>query len=269
MQTPLTATRSLLLFFGLAYAISWCIWAPLYLPAWGTTGLPVLPYHHALGGLGPLIAGLLVTRLEQGSAGIDRLARSMVNARSFGLLLLVLTAPFAMVLAGQGISYLQQGIWPACTGIGYSAEFPEASPAVFFLYNLIFFGYGEETGWRGFALPRLQQRHTPFMATLLLTLCWALWHLPLFLYRPGYTGMSAADIGGWVFSLLTGSFLLSWLYRASGNSILVCAVFHATIDIAFTSHCSDAAVVSYTGAAITIWGLVVVWRNRRWFFHHS
>jgi hypothetical protein len=57
-------THSLVRFFALAYGISWAIWLPLYLPRFGIATLPVSPYHHALGALGPLLAAFLLTYRE-------------------------------------------------------------------------------------------------------------------------------------------------------------------------------------------------------------
>jgi membrane protease YdiL (CAAX protease family) len=48
-----------------------------------------------------------------------------------------------------------------------------------FIFIFLFIGLGEEPGWRGFALPRLQERRTPLLATLILAPVWALRHLPL------------------------------------------------------------------------------------------
>lgn len=95
-------------------------------------------------------------------------------------------------------------------------------------------------------------------SSVLLTLFWGLWHWPLFLYRPGYVSMDAAGIIGWLFSLLTGSVLLTWLFNSSRGSLLVVAIFHATVDIAFTCEAAPPAVVSVMGALITVWGLVLV-----------
>jgi len=92
----------------------------------------------------------------------------------------------------------------------------------------------------------------------LLTVGWALWHTPLFFYRPGYTGMGAAGVAGWFFSLLTGAVLLTWLYNGSRGSLLVVALFHAAVDVAFTSSISSPSVVNGAGALITIGGIIVL-----------
>jgi membrane protease YdiL (CAAX protease family) len=142
-------------------------------------------------------------------------------------------------------------------------EFPQWNGISFFLYNLLFFGYGEETGWRGFALPRLQARYQPLSASLLLAVFWALWHWPLFFYRPGYVSMDMAGITGWLLSMATGSILLSWLFNGSGGSVLICAIFHATVDIAFTSNFAESDIVAWTGMLITVGGLIIALLPRR------
>ena len=120
------------------------------------------------------------------------------------------------------------------------------------------FGYGEEAGWRGFALPRLQSRHSALVASLLLAVGWAFWHVPLFFYRPGYTSMGVAGIAGWFVSLLTGAVLLTWLFNESGGSILVVALFHAAVDVVFTSDYASPLLVNASGALIMVWGVGVI-----------
>ncbi len=241
-------------FFLIAYGLSWLIWSPLWLPALGITGLPVLPFNHALGGFGPMLAAFICAALEEGKAGVRRLLRSMLDMRSPSLLAVALLAPFALLAAGM---LFVEGPFDAA-GIFRNKEFPTMGFVIFLLYNLLFFGFGEEVGWRGFALPRLQRNMNALWASLLLTLFWALWHWPLFLYRPGYTSMDAAGMAGWFFSLLTGSVLLTWLFNSARGSLLVVAIFHATVDIAFTCETATPAVVAILGALITIWGIAVV-----------
>jgi membrane protease YdiL (CAAX protease family) len=72
----------------------------------------------------------------------------------------------------------------------------------------------EEPGWRGFALPRLQRRYTPVVATLILGLAWGVWHVPL--YGPL----------GFVVPLVL-AFFYTWLYNRTG-SVLLCILLHAS-----------------------------------------
>lgn len=246
-------------FFALACGISWTLWAPLWLPALGIEGLPTIPFHHALGALGPISAAFVATVLEAGLPGGWDLFRRMGLWRGrLPWILIALLAPFAVVAFAILVVWLFAGETPSLAGVGVSREFSQFSVLGVLFYNVISFGYGEETGWRGYALPRLQARHSALVSTLLLTGGWALWHGPLFLYRPGYTRMDAAGIVGWFFSLLTGAVLLTWLYNSSRGSILVVALFHATVDIAFTSDISSPLVVNVIGGLITLWGIAVL-----------
>src|SRR3712207_9448391 len=56
---------------------------------------------------------------------------------------------------------------------------------IYVVYIAIFTGLGEEPGWRGFALPRLQERHGPLLGTAVLAALWAAWHLPNVLFEIG------------------------------------------------------------------------------------
>ena len=246
-------------YFALAYGISWVLWAPLWLPAFGVHGLPVVPFHHALGAMGPIIAAFLASAMETGMAGPADLLRRMGLWRGrLRWVAVALLAPYALLALAVIAASLLGGERVSLAGLGRSREFPQFSAFGFLVYNIASFGFGEEVGWRGFALPRLQTRHTALIASLLLTLGWALWHVPLFFYRPGYTSMDAAGIAGWFFSLLTGAVLLTWLYNESRGSILVVAFFHATVDVAFTSGISTPPVVNVAGALITGWGIIVL-----------
>jgi uncharacterized protein len=250
--------RSLIWFFALAYAISWLIWSPLWLPALGLHGLPSLPFNHALGGLGPMLAAILCTAGRNGRSGLNALGAQVFTLRGLGYLLVALLGPFVLAVLSIALSALLNGTEFDLQGLARNKEFPQWSLAMLFAYNLLFFGFGEEVGWRGYALPRLQRTHNALWSSVWLTLFWAAWHLPLFLYRPGYTNMDAAGAIGWLVSLFTGSVLLTWLFNSTRGSILAVAVFHASVDIPFTAELPDARVVGYLGMFITLWGITTV-----------
>ncbi len=250
--------KQLFTYFGLAYLISWAIWLPLYGSFFGLTNLPTLPFQHGLGGLGPLIASFLTTWMYDKEKGVTQLLRKCLQVRPFIYLIIALLSPFLLALIAAIINYFIAKTPINLTGLLTVKEFPNLNLLTFFMYNVVFFGFGEEVGWRGYALPRFQSKFNALTSSLILTVFWALWHLPLFLYKPGYTTMDITAIFGWIFSLLTGSILLTWLYNASKGSILICAVFHSTIDMAFTADFVDKNIVNYMGFLITVWGIVTI-----------
>ena len=138
-----------------------------------------------------------------------------------------------------------------------SPEFAELPLAVYWIAVLLFYGFGEEIGWRGFALPVLQGRFPPVVATLIVSVIWATWHLPLFWFSPGLSSLGIGGIVGWFLSLLTGAFILTWLTNSTRGSILLAAAFHATMDVAFSPSISPLATM-LIGGAVTVWGVGVL-----------
>lgn len=254
-----TLNRQLVLFFALAYGISWVIWLPLNAPAlgWGNDW-PIIPYHHAMGGWGPLIAAFIVKAVYDKEDGVWSLINAMVKTRPVIYLFIALFSPWLISMIAGLVEGIASGVVPNLSGWGESKEFPAFHLPEFFLYNLVFFGFGEETGWRGFALPRFQAKYNALTSSLIMSVLWAIWHWPLFFYRAGYDNMDLGGVFGWLFSMVTGSVLLTWLFNSTRGSVLICAIFHATVDIAFTSDMANENMVQYSGALITIWGVLVI-----------
>ena len=73
--------RKLIFYFLLAYAITWVIWSPLWLPHFGIRGLPVFPYQHYLGSFGPMIAAFIVQYATKGKEGINDLWQRITRWR--------------------------------------------------------------------------------------------------------------------------------------------------------------------------------------------
>jgi membrane protease YdiL (CAAX protease family) len=246
-------------FSVLAYLISWVIWMPLYLPYFGIQELRVLPFHHALGAIGPLAAAFIVTYYLQREKGTVELASRLVKwDMPVTWHMIAWLSPFALLLGAGAIVYFTKGEFIRLKEIAISREFPTMDFGLFVLFNIFTFGFGEETGWRGFVLPRLQTRYNALWSSIWLSIIWAGWHIPLFLYRPGYTSMDIAAIAGWILSLFTGSILLTWLYNSTRGSILIVSIFHATIDVAFTCVAAKGEVINYTGMLITLWAILVI-----------
>lgn len=104
------------------------------------------------------------------------------------------------------------------------------------MLTLFFLGAQEEPGWRGFALPRLQERFSPLTATLVLGLIWGVWHVPLYGPVGFVVPFVLAFFYTWVFNR-TGSTFMAILLHASftpaqDHLILLSDETHGTTDVA-------------------------------------
>jgi uncharacterized protein len=94
----------------------------------------------------------------------------------------------------------------------------------------------EEIGWRGFALPRMERLQGPLLASVILGVMWALWHLPEFLV-PSWAASSGGGgiLGITLFTLTTITFtiVITWVFNNTRASVLVAILVHTSID-AFT-----------------------------------
>lgn len=247
-------------FLALAFAITWLLVLPLVLVGAGLVTWRVSPHWHVLGALGPLLAALVVTVAVDGRAGVRRLLGSVVRWR-VGLpwLLLGLVSPlvlFAVAVLGVTVA---TGAWP---DVGAWS----GRDAAWWLGGLaaaLAYGVGEETGWRGFLLERLQRRRSALSATFVLTLAWAAWHVPMFAYRFDFGGV---EVVGFFVGLFAGAIVLTALFNGSGGSVFVVAAWHAIWNVvnilALPVSMSVVATMS-TLVMVAAVVVVVVWGPRR------
>ncbi|MBK5267656.1 MAG: CPBP family intramembrane metalloprotease [Acidimicrobiia bacterium] len=85
-------------------------------------------------------------------------------------------------------------------------------------------GLGEEPGLRGFALARHEQRLSPRRAALLMGGLWGAWHLPVLLDR------DVVSVLAFLLSVIALTFVFSWVFHRSGESVLVVALLHSAIN---------------------------------------
>ena len=147
---------------------------------------------------------------------------------------------------------------PPASGPSSPTEFASLPLAVWWIVNLSFYGVGDEVGWRGFLQPRLERRHSVVTAAGLVSLPWAVWHLPLFGITPSYRAMPLVGFFGFAASIWVASWIFAWLLHVGRGSLLVVVVFHAWFDIVTTSPLGPAALPTMMGVAITLLGLVLL-----------
>ncbi|MFP5077125.1 CPBP family intramembrane glutamic endopeptidase [Rhizobium sp. YIM 134829] len=268
-RPPILRTR-LFGFMLLAYGISWSLWLLQDMLETSFSDNPWLGMLHLLGSLGPAAAGLCAACSSSGPRALRRLLARSLDWRAGGGLRALLwhgaawLGPFLLLFLAQVLAQ-QAGANVLPGTLAVSPEFPGLPPWIYGLAVLVFYGFGEEIGWRGFALPLLQSRLHPVSATLILSVIWAVWHWPLFLFSPGLTALDAVGIAGWFASLVTGAFLLTLLFNGTGGSVFLAAVFHAAMDIAFVGPPEVAMRVGFLTVLAGVIALAILIVNgRRW-----
>lgn len=96
----------------------------------------------------------------------------------------------------------------------------------FVAFGMLIPAVGEEPGWRGFALPRLQARYGPLRATLILGTLHGLWHLPA-LGTMMLGPLTPAQVPPFVLTAVGGTFLCTWLFNRTRGSALLAMLTHA------------------------------------------
>jgi membrane protease YdiL (CAAX protease family) len=247
--------HSLLMFFVLAYALSWAVEIPLALRAQGLIAAPIPWSLHYLAAYGPLLAAIIVTALDSGQEGLRELFGRMLKWRVRPVWWLVALAPLVLYALLAVVLRFIQGQWPDLAALGQIDFLPNLGAGALLVWFLTF-GLGEETGWRGFALPRLQRGRSAFSATVILWVFWALWHLPLFFYL-----YDATILVGFLLGLLAGAVVFTWLYNSTGGSILLVAVWHAAFNfVTGCVACKTGVAAAVVSTLVMVWAVVVmVW----------
>ncbi|NIM94514.1 MAG: CPBP family intramembrane metalloprotease [Anaerolineales bacterium] len=245
-------TRDLIAFFVLAYAFSWLVGIPLALSNQGVIQ-PVLPeWAHYLFAFGPLLSAFFVTWLSEGRSGLRVLGSRIVMWKVRPIWWVVALSP---LLIGLAVSLLLNAFTPeeiTLATLGEVEFLPPLGIGALLLWILTF-GVGEETGWRGYALPRLQYGRSAFPATIILWIFWALWHLPVFFYL--YDPSIAL---GWFIGLFAGAVLFTWLFNSTAGSVLIGTVWHGCFNYITSPQAGAGMLATVVSTIVMIWAVVIV-----------
>ncbi len=244
----------------LAYAISWAFEIPLAASAQGWIAYPIPFAIHYLAALGPMLAAMIVTGIAEGKAGMQKLFSELLTWRvRIAWLLFAMGVPIGLFVIAIFVKWMTSGIWLNWSLLGQVDYLPYLGAGGALLLWLLSFGLGEETGWRAYALPRLQKRHTALNSTLILGVIWAFWHLPAFFYRDTYMAMGL--VGGLpmlLLSILAASIVFTWLYNSTGGSLLIVILFHGFFDFLSVSSAGGVSAASVMSAAVMILAVLIV-----------
>jgi membrane protease YdiL (CAAX protease family) len=219
-----------------------------------------LPLHAVVGGvLGVGLGAFLVTAALAGRAGVVDLARRSVRWRVpvRWYLIALFTVPvgatlISLAIYGPRALAAPSGGWPRVL----------AEVAAAFLLQLVLFQLAEEIGFTGFLQHHWQDRLSPLKLTTFVALLWAAWHLPDYLTTEGWGPRQLM----WVPVVFVAEFvplffaraLFVWFYNRTGSSVLLVAIFHASIDAAINQLYDDVVPGSATVSFVIFNGVVVL-----------
>jgi membrane protease YdiL (CAAX protease family) len=229
----LLARHPLVFYFIIAYTFAWLAEMPLVL---SEDGAGLLPYHWPLGlyasitvatFVGPFLSTFIMTGITEGRSGVGWLLRQLVLWRvSFKWYLFTLSGlPAIMVLS---VIFLP-GALSSFQGFAGLAPVPMLA---FFVYIFFLGGpLGEEPGWRGFALPRLQRLYGPLVGSLILGTMWAFWHLPIFLIPAWNLPPTILNIVMFVIAAIAFTVVMTWVFNNTKGSLFIAVLVHTSFDI--------------------------------------
>ncbi len=230
------------LFFLLAFGITWAFWIPAALASHGRTGDPFPPgLSTLLGAFGPTLAALILTAAFRGGSGLKHLLGRFLIVRvgirwyAFALLFTPALTLACIAIGSLFGRPLPDFAHPPILDLeslpqeARSAGAMALLPIMLVQQLLISSPMGEEIGWRGYALPRLQYGRSALAAAVVIGLLWGLWHVPL-LYTQGHP-LAGSSVGWMVIGPVADAILFAWLFNNTRGSLLLVLLCHASLNM--------------------------------------
>jgi membrane protease YdiL (CAAX protease family) len=261
----ISLSKSLAAFFLFAYFISWFIFVRLALNHQGIIFFFADdPAHartqdlwHSLGGLGPLIAAIMVLRISFGKSQW-KIFLDGYSIRKPGLSgwLLAFSPLFLFIFSVTLAGVLGHG-WYAWSSATHANGLHTGSDVLIWCLPLLTYGFGEEAGWRGFALPCLQGKYSALKATSILSIFWICWHIPTFFYRYNFSwGMLAGFLAG----LFAGAIVLTSIYNFTKGSTLAVSLWHTTFNTVSMLAKGEYFITAVMNSVIMVAAILIVWK---------
>lgn len=216
-------TRKILVYTGIAYAITWIIAFGIYFLFKGgyITGYQ-LNLYHSFAAIGPSIGAVIASYIFYGREGVGKLLSkirlpSLPRKEKFFLL-----SPIIFFLIGLPVHAAITSEWYSFTRFAI-VNWASFDSLIVWLLPLLTYAFFEEIGWRGFLLPHLQDKYTAWTSTIILAIIWALWHTPFFFYRFNFSvGISI----GFFFGIFVGAIIMTSIYNSSRGFLIPAMLFH-------------------------------------------
>jgi uncharacterized protein len=253
--------KKLITYFLLAYFFSWIAFIPLALNKQGVIFLfpddvahaRTLDVWHAFGGFGPLLSAIVTTLIFNGKKGLLSFFNSYSVKKLTATGWLLALSPFLIFGTGILVAKLTNGEWLSIADFLQKNNLLNATNLMMWIFPLFTYGFGEEGGWRGFALPQLQSKLSALASTAILSIFWLGWHVPTFFYRYHLTGYMLV---GFILGLFAGAIWMTFLFNYTKGSLLAVSLWHLTFN--FVSMIGMENIVAATMSTIVMILAVII-----------
>jgi membrane protease YdiL (CAAX protease family) len=211
---------------------------------------------------GFVVASVMMTGLTLGKDAVFTLLKRYLIWRVGWMWFLVafLLEPLLMLLGVYGSAWVT-GIAPDYSGIMAYQIFGKSAALWLFVvpfFLIDFICNGEEIGWRGYVLPRLQARHSALISTLIVGMIWGFWHLPKFL-----SDWNIVSFAWFMGHTMAAAFIYTWVYNGTRGSLLLVTILHASSNTAgiflpMANTVSSQNMGAYIGYVLIEWVTAVV-----------
>jgi membrane protease YdiL (CAAX protease family) len=198
---------------------TWVFWWPYALGEAGVVSVQFPPFFEPLGGLGLLLVMGWYAYRDGKWSKIRAVLGRTTEVKQPVQWWLVSLLPALLLL----ISIATYTLIVNPTGFGVSVPLSPILLVGFFL------AWVEEVVWRGYALPELLVHHTPAQASLLLSVVWVLWHLPLY-FIPEYSEWGFGGWLAWIPWYVAYTYFLTWLGIRTRYSVFLATLSHFAVN---------------------------------------
>lgn len=211
-----------------------------------------------IGSFIPSIMSIIFTGYYYGKTGIKKLLRKLTIWKFNPLF-------YVFVFFYTVISIYIPSFICSVVGINYKIHinnhisiFQLTSPVTIIIcfFAIVIFGgpLGEELGWRGFILPKLQEKINPLTSSIILGVIWTSWHIPMF-----YFHVSGYDIGfiSYLLETIRLSILFTWLYNRTKSSLLIVILYHSFDDFVM-SICANDFMGKFNTYSVILWFIQLI-----------
>ncbi|MFD3157331.1 CPBP family intramembrane glutamic endopeptidase [Haloimpatiens sp. FM7330] len=233
----------------MTFLFTWIFW----IIAFTSTSLSLNGSFRIIGSFVPSIMSIIFTGYYYGVNGIKRLLKKLTIWRINPLF-------YAFIFLFTATSIYIPSFICNTVGMNYIihinnhiSSFQLTSPLtilICFFAVMIFGGpVGEELGWRGFVLPKLEKKVNPFISSIILGVIWTCWHIPMFYFHvPGY------DISfiSYLLETIWLTILFTWLYNNTKGSLLIIILYHS-VDNFVMAVCFNDFMEHFNTYSVIFW----------------